>query len=210
MKKSIDQTKRAKILSAAVELFRSSHEMRKVSIEDIARQARVSPTTIYNYFGTREALVGEVAKSLVVAIGERSHEFIHSSLPFPQKLVAIISGKIDLTSQMSDEVIAKMVSQDPDMADFVANAFKSEFYPLWHEFLAQGKAEGYVDQDLDAEAFLLLMDILRAGFGSRADLLKDWQKNMAILEKVTRIVFYGFLRKEIDLFPKGDGAENER
>ncbi len=202
-------SKREKVMAAAIELFRDSHQPRKVSIEDIARRAGVSPTTIYHYFGNREALVKEVAKSLVVSMAERAREFIQSPLPFDQKLTGIIAGKVELTSRMDDEVVGKMVSQDPDMKSFVDRMFKSEFYPLWHEFLRQGKAEGYIDPELDEEAFIVLLDILRSGLSSRQELLVEWRKNMGPLEKITRIFFYGFLRKEIELFQTKRSGESD-
>ncbi len=200
MKTSVE--KRRRIIDAAAELFRSAHQVRKVSIEDIAERARVSPTTIYHYFGTRDALVAEVAKQFVLAVTDHARQFLHSPLPFPQKLQAIISGKLSLASAMSDEVVVKMIEQDEDMARFVREVFRSEIAPLWHEFLEAGKAEGYVDADLDEEVFVAYLEMLVAGFQAQADLLKEWRQNMPKLEKMARIVFYGFLRKEIDLFPR--------
>jgi len=53
--------KREVIIETTVELFRQTHDVRKVSIEDIAAAAKVSATTIYNQFGSREALVAAAA-----------------------------------------------------------------------------------------------------------------------------------------------------
>jgi AcrR family transcriptional regulator len=69
---TVKPTKRQKIISSAVSLFRSTHDVKKVSLEIIAEEARVSPTTIYNYFGNRETLVYEVIKELVRANLERN------------------------------------------------------------------------------------------------------------------------------------------
>ena len=202
MTAKIGSAKRQRILDAAVELFRSAHQVRKVSIEDIAAKANVSPTTIYHYFGTRDALVAEVAKTLVVAFAEQARQFFRSALSFPQKLQATTSGKIAIASATSDEVISKMMDQDPEMARFVEQVYHTEIAPLWHEFIEAGKSEGYVNPDLDEEVFLAYMDVLLAGFRARADLLEQWRTRLPFLEKMTRLMFYGFLRKEIDLFPK--------
>ncbi len=206
MNKRIDQRKRERIVEAAVDLFRSAHQVRKVSIEDIAEKARVSPTTIYHYFGTRDALVAEVAKKLVMAIVNRSRELLRTPMTLGQKLQAIASVKIALTSTLGDEVISKMASQDPALASFVDDVFRTELTPLWHDFIVEGKAEGYIDQDLDEDAFLAYLDVLMAGFRSRPDLLLGWQKDRRLLEQMSRLVFYGFMRKEVDLFGKGKQA----
>ena len=192
--------KRESIIGAAVELFRNSHRLRRVSVEDIAERAGVSPTTIYHYFGTRDVLVEEIARRLVMAIIERSREFLSSSLPFPQKLQAVVSGKIALTSQANDEIVNKMVSQDPEMAKFVEEVYRKELVPIWNSFLSDGKESGYIDPDLDADVFMTYLDILRAGFGAKADLLREWRNNLPLLEKMTRLVFYGFMKRDVNLF----------
>jgi len=194
--------KRQAILDATVELFRQARDVKKVSIEDIASSARVSPTTIYNQFGTRDALLAEAAKSLITRIGRMAEEYIRSDLPFDQKLAGIVSGKISIASAASDEVIAKMVSQDKNIAPFIEEMFRTVAWPMWRDFLAEGKSQGYIDPDLDVEIFLAYLDIIRAGFGAHKELIVQWRQNMDKLEKLTEIVFYGFLKKKIDLFGK--------
>ena len=195
-------TKRQKILTAAVDLFRRTHDVKRVSLEAIAGEARVSPTTLYNYFGNRETLVAEVAKSLFREILDMARSFIHSDLPFPRKLTDIIAGKLDIASQVNSEVLNKLVSQDKNMAGFVAEAFRTEITPMWLEFIAEGKKQGYIDHSTDASSLIIYFDILRTGMASQPALMKKWEKNMPIIEQLTRLMFYGFLKKDIDLFRK--------
>jgi AcrR family transcriptional regulator len=194
--------KRQVIIETTVELFRQAHDVRKVSIEAIAATARVSPTTIYNQFGSREALVVAAAKSLIIDTLERSRAILHSDLLFAQKLAGVISGKLDLASKASDEVVAKVMSQDKSLAPFIEEIFRTEVKPLWLEMLAEGKRQGFIDPSVDGEAFLVYLDVVRAGFAARSDIMRDWKNNMDLIEKLTNLVFYGFLKKDIDLFGK--------
>jgi AcrR family transcriptional regulator len=195
-------SKRQKILMAAVALFRRTHDVRRVSLETIAREAGVSPTTIYNHFGTREALVVEVAKMLFRQILDMASTFIHSDLPFPRKLTDIIAGKLDIASQVNGEVLNKLVSQDKSMTGFVDEIFRTEIRPLWLDFIAEGKRQGYIDPATDDASLMIYFNILRAGMASQPGLLQDWEKNMPVIENLTRLMFYGFLKKDIDLFRK--------
>lgn len=194
--------KREKILAAALSLFQRTHDVKRVSLEAIAREAGVSPTTIYNQFGTREALVTEVAKALLGEILKMGRSFIKSDLPFPRKLTEIIAGKLDITSQVHGEILTKMVSQDKTMTAFVAETYHNEIQPLWREMLADGKRQGYIDPALDDEALIAYFDIIRTGYSARSELLENLSQNMGLLEQLTRIMCYGFLKKEIDLFNK--------
>jgi len=194
--------KRQKILAAAVSLFQRTHDVKRVSLETIAGEAGVSPTTIYNHFGTREVLVAEVAKALLREILEMARSFIHSDLPFPRKLTEIIAGKLDIASQVNSEILTKLVSQDKSMTAFVEEAYRTEIKPLWREMLADGKRQGYIDPTLDDEALLVYLDALRAGFSARPELIRGFTQNTGLIEQLARIMFYGFLKKEIDLFKK--------
>jgi AcrR family transcriptional regulator len=194
--------KRNKILIAAKSLFNRTHDVRRVSLEAIAAEAHVSPTTIYNYFGNRETLVYEVIKELVRASLEHNRALIRSDLPFSQKLIGIISGKLDMAEKVNNEIIEKLVSQDKKIAPFIDRIFEKEIKPLWKEMVADGKKQGYIDPALDDETLLVYLDVLQSGFRARPELFQGFKENMGFIEQLTRLMFYGFLKKEVDLFRK--------
>ena len=200
--KNIIQDKRQKIITATISLFQQTHDVKKVSLEAIARQARVSPTTIYNNFGTREALVFEVVKVLIRESIDKNTALIHSDIPFPQKLAGITSGKLNMVSKLHREIIDKIVSQDKAIAPFIDKIFENEIKPLWIAILADGKKQGYIDPSLDDEALLIYLDVMKAGFASRQDLMKNVATKKDLYLTLAHIMFYGFLKKDIDLFPK--------
>jgi AcrR family transcriptional regulator len=203
MKTNVENTsKRQKILAAAFDLFRRAHDVRRVSLEAIAKEAHVSPTTIYNNFGNRETLVFEVIKELVRTNVERNRALISSELPFPQKIIGIISGKLELANKVNNEIIEKMLSQDKTVAPFIDQIFKKEIKPLWKDMVADGKKQGYIDLSLDDEALLIYLDVLQLGFRARPELFQGFQNSMGFIEQLTRLMFYGFLKKDIDLFRK--------
>ncbi len=208
MKKVARPDKRQKILTAAVALFRRTYNVKKVSLESIAREARVSPTTIYNYFSTRETLLNEVARALLQEILGMARSFINADLPFPQKLTEIIAGKLDIASQVNSEVLTKLVSQDNSMTAFIEEVYRAEIKPLWLDFIADGKRQGYIDPLLDDSSLILYLDIVRAGLATQPWLTRDLEKNMPLLEQLTRLVFYGFLKKDIDLFKKEENKSH--
>jgi len=201
--------KRAIIIETTVELFRQTHDVKKVSIEDIARAARVSPTTIYNQFGSREELVVAAAKSLVMNIGAMARQVMKSDMPFDQKLAGIISGKIALTSAASDEVVAKLVIQDKNIAPFIEEMYRQEARPLWRALLVEGKCQGYIDPDLDEDVFMEYLDVIRIGLSAKKELFADWKNNLIKLQQLTIVLLYGFLKKDIDLFGKKDCGQTE-
>jgi AcrR family transcriptional regulator len=201
--KAAKSGKRQVVLDAALKLFGSAHDVRKVSVEDIAKQAGVSPTTIYNQFGTREKLVTEVVREITLLAIERNRTVVHSKMPFAEKLMTIMGGKMALAKQLDAEIINKMVSQDKAIAGFIDKVFHEEIKPLWLEILDQGKREGYIDPSLSDEALLLYLDAIKCGLQNRPELVTGIPEKLQLIKELTRIMFYGFLKKEIDLFKQG-------
>jgi AcrR family transcriptional regulator len=198
--KKVGTDRQQKILDAALKLFGTAHDVRKVSVEDIARQARVSPTTIYNRFGTRENLVNEVVRNITIQNIERNRGIIKTDMPFEQKLMTIIGGKMALAGKLDAEIIKKMVSQDKSIAPFIENIYQEEIKPLWIDILAQGKREGYINPGISDKALLLYLDAMKAGLQSQPELTKSLPENLALIKELTKIMFYGFLQKDVALF----------
>lgn len=196
--------KRQTIISAAVFLFRHTHNVKKVSLETIAQEAGVSPTTIYNLFGTREKLVFEVIKVLAKENIDHNRKLVRSSLPFPKKLFGIISGKVDLASELNNEILTKIVTQDATVAPLIDALYETEIRPLWFAILADGKKQGYIDKKLDENALFIYLDIVKAGLSARKDLAQSLTDNPTLIEQITRIFYNGVLKKDIDLFTRED------
>jgi AcrR family transcriptional regulator len=194
--------KHQEIITAAKSLFGHTHDVKRVSLEAIATEAGVSPTTIYNNFGDRETLVFEVTKDLIRTTLERNRTIIHSSLPFPQKLIGIISRKMELAEQMDQEIIEKIITQDRKTGPYMDRIYEQEIKPLWKEIVTEGKREGYFDLTIDDEALIAFLDIIREGLKARPDIFQNYQDNMNLIKQLTRLMFYGFLKKDIELFEK--------
>ena len=71
-----------------------------------------------------------------------------------------------------------------------------------HCWLADGKEQGYIDRNLDIEILTIYFDVIKAGFTVRNDILQKFTDKKDMLEKLSRLMFYGFLKKDIDLFKK--------
>ena len=201
MKNTVD--KKQQILKSAIDLFNHTHDVKRVSLETIARAAHVSPTTIYNYFGTRENLLYEVIKILVQENMESSRKLIRSNISFPEKLIGLTNVKLNLATNVNNEILDTLVTQDKSIAPFIDEIYQSEIRPLWQEIIAEGKKQGYVDASLDDETLLVYMDILKAG-SVNIGLLKNWSENMRLIQQLSHIIFYGFMKKEVDFFKKDD------
>jgi AcrR family transcriptional regulator len=189
--------KRQDVLNAAIALFGRTHDVRKVSLEAIAKEAGVSPTTIYNYFGTRDNLVGEVARKLVQEMLEKSRALISSDLPFPQKVSEIFSVKMNLIGN-NREVLLKVLNQAKPVFGDAINL--SAIRDLSNEFFDYGKKQGYIDPSFDNQTIAEYFDILRVGIAAKPELATRIELNSPLAKDLTRLIFYGLMKKDVGLF----------
>jgi AcrR family transcriptional regulator len=186
--------KRRLIINAATKLFGQTHDINKVSLEFIAKEAGVSPTTIYNYFETRENLISEVAKNLVQDMLEKSRSIINSDLPFAQKLSELLSLKIDFAGSNS-AILNKLLAQDSTI--FNQEIKLSELGNLSSEFIKSGKKQGYVNPSISEQTLIEYFDILRTGIASKPEMAFRFEKTSPFFEEFTQLLYYGFLNKDV-------------
>ena len=190
------ETKKEKVIKAAIQLFSNTHNFNKVSIEDIAREANISPTTIYNNFGNRDNLIVEVIKQISLAGLKAYKRIIRADMPFPEKIKLSMDRKINIVGELDWNVIDKMVSQDTRLAEFVAEINENENKPMLLELIEDGKRQGYIKPDLSNEAIMMYFEILQASGSAFFRIISAPGVNPDTVQDLNQILFYGFMNKE--------------
>lgn len=105
------QTTRDRILNAATAVM-VAHGLAKLSLEDVAREARLSRQTVYRYFGSKEALVTatilrEEQRLLdAMAAAVRTHHDLR-----PAMEAAIVTG---LTAARRHPLLDRLLATEPE------------------------------------------------------------------------------------------------
>lgn len=86
------QKKIEAILSTAQKMF-GRHGLQKTNLEEVAHMARVAKATIYNYFGSKDAIYKEVLKTEADALLEKINLSISKELSPRDKLISFIKAK---------------------------------------------------------------------------------------------------------------------
>jgi AcrR family transcriptional regulator len=189
--------KRLNIISAAIKLWRETHNVQKVSLSDIAREAGVSQTTVYNNFGTREGLIEDVIKFLMNQTLEKQWAIVRSTLSIPAKIQSIIASKTDTMSDIYADVLEKL-GNDASTKRYLDSMYQSEMKPLMHEIIEDGKRQGYIRGDMPEEAVMIYLDMLKDGGLANTDRLKKLMDDRELMMGLTRLIYYGLFQKEFD------------
>jgi AcrR family transcriptional regulator len=190
------ERKKESIRRAAIELF-GTYGFEKVSIGDIARQARVSHVTIYNHFGSKEELVREIVKTAISDLVEKARSIIKGDRPFLEKLELIVLDKAEVASRYQGELMRMAVRDNPEMQRFVESLWKSEIERLLVELVEEGKRLSYISGEVSPEAILYYFEIIRNGAFASSEMLAKIKPDARLARELNHLFLYGLVdRKE--------------
>jgi len=198
MKPSENRAERNKerILRAALELFQV-HGIKKTTTNDVSQKAGVSPATVYNHFGSKEELVRAAVKYFLSITMEDFRKIFEGALSFPEKLWQIISYKSDMMGQYQGDFMKMVISEDPEILNYVNSVYMTEIMPMVTDFYDEGKRQGYINPELSTETIMLYFDVMRKGMSS-SGLSDNPDQNLKMLQEMTSLFLYGLMGRPED------------
>lgn len=154
-------SKKTAIIEAAQILF-GKHGFTAVSIKDIAALADVSQVSIYNYFGSKEALIGECARVIMQDTIALAEEILASEGTFTQKLeraIQLCNAEINLSLS---KFISKEASKDQQFLILLVNNINSLKKDIYMKYVAAGKEAQVIDNAISDEVIQLFIDAINS------------------------------------------------
>ena len=148
--------KKDSIISAAWELF-SRRGITDVGISEIAAKAKVSPVSIYNYFGGKNTLAKEVLVSYLDKTIKGYDEILEREIPFSEKLTLIMDKKYKATAELSRSAFSKYAWADKTLQQVYKEAVNSKAISVYVKFIELGKKEGAIDESIPKDAILAFL-----------------------------------------------------
>ena len=191
MKKTTN-TKRVKkkkqIIHAAETLF-NRYGSKRVTVEEICRQARVSKMTFYKHFANKVTLVRHIRDVYVEEGFQRFDDINALDIPFAQKIDHMTRWKVEFGTRINAEFIREMVSIDTVVEDVKARFLEN---------LADARKKGEIREDIDPEFLWMVTEKL-------SELVKDgtWKEVFTDFSQyqyqARTLIFYGLLsRMEVE------------
>ncbi|EAE6153696.1 TetR/AcrR family transcriptional regulator [Listeria monocytogenes] len=154
-------SKKTAIIEAALILF-GKQGYTAVSIKDIAALADVSQVSIYNYFGSKEALIGECARVIMQDTIALAEEILASEGTFTQKLeraIQLCNAEINLSLS---KFISKEASKDQQFLILLVNNINSLKKDIYMKYVAAGKEAQVIDNAISDEVIQLFIDAINS------------------------------------------------
>lgn len=150
-----EEDARERLLNAAETCF-ERFGLRRTTIDDVAREAKVSRSTVYRYFDGRGDLIVGAYMRESAAVNEKVKALMRQPGPFPERVVKAMMRSIDAIR--SGKYLPLMLSPEGAVLASKAVTASSAFYESSREtmgpFLEQAKRDGEVREDLELDDFI--------------------------------------------------------
>jgi AcrR family transcriptional regulator len=144
--------KRDQLIQTGEALF-IKHGMRRVTVEEICRQAGVSKPTFYKYFENKAALAEGIVKLWIAEVLEQIDRIEAAETPFPEKLEQILALKQALSARPGPEFMADLIPLNIDLSYALQRVMR---------FLMDSQRQGDIRADVRPEVLMAAFNLLNS------------------------------------------------
>ena len=147
------------IVSAAKYLF-WKHGIRRVSIEEICKEAGVSKMTCYKYFSNKTAIAKYLIDNIFKSGMEAYLEIMNSNIPYEEKVRKTIQLKISNVHELSQELINDIYKNKDEEIDQTIEAIKNKMLQVYLNDFRKAQKTGEIRADIKPEFILYFLNHL--------------------------------------------------
>ena len=168
------------------------HGFRRVTVEEICQESKVSKMTFYKYFPNKVELAKAILDKMFNESMDQFRALMLSDIPFEEKMELQIRMKSEGTQDISQEFV-KDIYGDPGSELFGYWREKaSEVIQLVVELYRQAQDEGYIRKDIRID-FILYMINKTFEFVNDDELISKYDTMQDLILEINRFFLYGIL-----------------
>jgi len=193
--KASSNPKRDQILKTGKDLF-WKFGFKRVTIEEICKEAGVSKMTYYKFFSNKINLVQTIMDSVMQESLLRYNQIMDSEVPYPEKVVAMIQLKRDQIETMSSEFFRDYIqSEDPELIRYLEQLTSENMQKFTDDF-RKAQDNGDIRKDLKIEFIMHVMNHL-IEMAHEDAMLNMYDEPQDLVMEITNFLFYGILNREV-------------
>ena len=176
--------KRVQIIQTAERLF-TRFGAKRITVEEICREAGVCKMTFYKYFPNKVELVRNIRDDWVEEGFRKFDEINAMDIPFPEKINLMTRWKVEFTSRVNTEFIREMVSID-DVMDRAKRRFLGN--------ITDAQKLGEIRSDIDPRFLWIVTEKLYelVKEGSWKSVFTEFSQ---FQEQLRTLIFFGLLTR---------------
>lgn len=186
--------KKEQIMETGQDLF-WKFGFRRVTVEEICKEAGVSKMTFYKFFSNKMHLVKTIMKDYIDAFLTRYRSFMHSNLPYTEKVFRMIQMKREATEAMSNEFFRDYANlDDPEMMKYIKE-MSAKSMQIFLEDLSKAQKKGDIRKDVKVEFIPYFINHITEMIQDEK-LLELYDTPQELVLEIINFMFYGLLSRE--------------
>ncbi|MCL2575193.1 MAG: TetR/AcrR family transcriptional regulator [Defluviitaleaceae bacterium] len=184
------EKKKKAIVDTAMDLF-ANRGFADVSIKEIAETANVSQVSIYNYFGSKEALVAKCADIVMADVLQKSRDILQMDIDYLKKIeMALSFSFVGINLSVSEYFTQKALS-DPTLMGLLSKNIDESKRVIFREYIELGKEENIIDKYIPTDVLLHFLDAVNI-MGKKLEFNDDITET---IKHIHHLVLYGVIGK---------------
>ncbi len=184
-----------KIMKTTMDMLKN-WEPKRLRIKDIAKEAGVSQVTIYNYFGSKEALLSESFKDFVEKAIREFEDYINGEHSLKEIIEYIMTMERETYSSLSPATVKELMVEDQEMFRYIEERYANDVLPLMIKMVEDGKARGEISNKVSTKGILSFIGMYMRSSGEMLDEASKQEDIKVFLEEAIHLFFYGICGRE--------------
>ena len=183
-----------RIVKTAKALF-FKHGISRITVEEICKEAGVSKMTFYRTFTNKNDVAIEVLEEMIAENMSKYRAVMQAdTIPFPEKIKALVAMKFQDSNEMSDEFIQDIYQKEDKTLIKHLEVHSQNAMREFMQDLGAAQAKGWIRQDVHLPFLVYFMGKLN-GFIQDEIFLSLYEHPQQGIMEITNLFFYGILEK---------------
>ena len=179
------------IMSTGKDLF-WKYGMKRVTVEEICNEAKVSKMTFYKYFGNKDELALAIIKQMIDNTLKEFINLMESDVPFKKKVQGTVRMKMEQSGNISKEFLSDLYTGDyPELRAYIERKTKENLDLLMNYFV-KAQERGDLRKGVKIEFMMYLLNQMIA-MASDEKLTSLYDTVGELVMELTNLFFYGVL-----------------
>ena len=168
--------------------------IKRVTIEEICREAGVSKVTFYKYFENKTDLVIYLLDETIEKALSDYRKMMDSDIPFEEKIAGSLRMKMEGTQDLSEEMIRDILGDaDPKITSHYRKLGQKSLEMVVEDY-SKAQQEGHIRQDIKIEFILFFLN-------NMVEMLKDqhlmamYQNSQEAIMELMNFFFWGIMER---------------
>ncbi|WP_340003700.1 TetR/AcrR family transcriptional regulator [Paenibacillus sp. FSL K6-0276] len=152
------RTEQKKQLILAITKEKLNHDrFHTATIKEIAKEAKVSQVSIYNYFGSKDELLFEAIGEMMEEQLKRYEHLLEDQMPYPKLMYTVMMEEMKFIKVIND--CMKQSADIVAMQERVDRFLEMKFIPFLLKLVQRGQEEQYMAEGLREDELLFYFNM---------------------------------------------------